>query len=134
MSLERNDLARGECFAQVALRFRFTIGLEVLKIYGPVLLPDRLSSFFIKRDEELMIAAVEIQNKKSVVQNWRRPGATIVIAFEIPTTPQNFSGMSVQTGGAWRAKGDINAAVLDDRSWRSIAVERMRVLRLLHFE
>ena len=93
-----------------------------------------LPVFLSSADDVLHVTAVEVHDQQVAEDDRRRAGAAVVIALEVAPLPEHLAGARIDRRRAGRAEGDVDAAGLADRRRRGVAVERVRVLRLLDLE
>ena len=88
LPVERRDLAGGEGLAEVAAQLGLAVGAKVLEVNGALLLPDRLAGLLVQRDDELVVAAVEVQEEQVAVEDGRGAGAAEMIALDVAPRPR----------------------------------------------
>src|ERR1043166_8458737 len=131
---KHRDVRSGKGLAKIAFRFGFALRPKILEIDGALVSPDCFPGLFVQRNDELMVAAVEVHQEQIPEKDGRRASAAIVVALEIPSFPEHSGGTSVETGGAGRTEGHIDPALFDHRCRRSVSIELMCKLRLLDCE
>ena len=57
-------MRRGEALAKVTIRLRLPARVEILEVDRSLGAPDRLAGSLVERDEELMIAAIEVHDQQ----------------------------------------------------------------------
>ena len=105
------------------------VGAKVLEIYGPIRLPDRAAGLLVERDDELVVAAVEVEEKQVAIEDRRGAGAAEVIALNVASRPKHPAGLRVEAGRARGTERRVEPACFDDRCGRGIAIEGDAVLR-----
>src|SRR6266576_4310620 len=83
LAAQNRHLWRGECLAQVTLRLRLAVRVEVLEINGAFPPPDRFAGLLVQGNHELMVAPVKIDDEQIPVKNRRRTRAAVMVADEI---------------------------------------------------
>ena len=126
--------AGGEGFAHIAIGLRLAVGAEVFVVDGTILQPAGGSGLGIQRDQELPVAAIEVQKEGPLMQDRRGPGPPEVVALEVAALPQLLAGARIQASGARFAERYINSAFFNDRSGRGVAVVAFPEIRLLRLK
>src|SRR5215510_2658466 len=133
-AVDHRDMRSGEGLAKIPVGGYLSVRVDVLKVYRSLRQPDCLTGLFVQRDDELMVAAVEVHDQQVAEDDRRRPGAAKMVALDVTALPKYFEALRIDAGRARRSECDVNAPLFDHRRGRGVGVERMGVLRLRHVE
>src|SRR5207249_3841345 len=100
LAVQNRHLRRREGLAQVPLRLRLAVRVEVFEINRAFPLPDRFAGLLVQRDHELMVAPVEIDDEQSPVKNRRRTRAAVMVADEVMPFPKDLACLRFEAGCA----------------------------------
>src|SRR5262249_16369864 len=94
-SVDHPDVRRRKSFAKVAVRRNLSVRVNVLKVYRPFRLPDRLAGLLVQREDELAVAAVEMHDQPVEKKNRRRSRAAEMVALDIAGFPERLVSLCV---------------------------------------
>src|SRR5262249_21751893 len=63
-AVDHRDMRSGEGLAKVPVGGDLSVRVDILKVYRSLRQPDCLTGVFVQRDDELMVAAVEMHDQQ----------------------------------------------------------------------
>src|SRR5499426_3693032 len=106
-AVDHRDVRRGEGLAKVPVGGDLSVRVDVLKVYRSLRHPDRLAGLFVQRDDELMVAAIEMHDQQIAEDDRRRTGPAKMVAFDVSTLPENLEALRINAGRARRSERDV---------------------------
>ena len=94
-TLDGGHCAGGEGFAHISIGLGLAVGAEVFVVDGSILQPAGGSSLGVQRDQELPVAAIEVQKEGPLMQDRRGPSPPEVVALQVAALPQLLAGARI---------------------------------------
>ena len=96
--------------------------------------PDGFTGIFVESRNVLHVKAIKREKEHPIVDDRGRAGTAKVVAFQVTTFPNFATGFGVEAGRAVSTEMNVNPALFNGGSRRTIAVCGMGELRLINFK